>query len=238
LGSVLDTRDQVHWSLDGWDQSSNIQYRVNSRWDSIMAGYQAFSAINQTTYKIWATIAFRFNQDHLENIRNMAQDLGFDCWQLTKSTKFNSHYPLVYGQNDALCPTVDSLVSRSHRFEREYQTLSPKLKFDPLRDLFQQRAAKLQQIGKYSSLCMIGTKGVFVNSRGELYPCCWTANRYPHNQSWHDRAQSQFNLYQRSWSDIANDEFWTKDFLEFDAQECQTKCTKEKLQDQTHVTEW
>jgi molybdenum cofactor biosynthesis enzyme MoaA len=168
LADVLDWHDQLHWSLDGWDQSSNEQYRVNCRWDSIMSGYQAFAAVNNTTYRVWATIAFRFNQDHLNHIQDQAQRLGFDCWQLTKSTKFNSHYPDTYGALDLLCPTRSDLVSTSQRFEREYTVLSSKARWEPLKNIFWQRAQLLYQSDQYPALCKVGTKGVFVNSHGEL----------------------------------------------------------------------
>ena len=38
LGQVLDHRDSVHFSIDGFDNPSNNLYRVNSNWDSIMVG--------------------------------------------------------------------------------------------------------------------------------------------------------------------------------------------------------
>lgn len=238
LAAVLDHQDELHWSLDGWDQDSNEQYRKNCRWSSICEGYQAFASVNTTTYRVWAAIAFRFNQHQLPTMQHTAKTMGFDCWQLTKSTKFGSHYPEVYGRNDSLCPTLPDLISSGHRFEREYALLSSKARPEPLKEIYQQRAKQLQQSGQYPALCRIGTKGVFVNSLGELYPCCWTANRYDHNQSWHELSQSRFNLYHRGWNDIVQDSFWTTDFNQFDSQECRTKCTLDRLSDLEHVTQW
>ena len=85
---------------------------------------------------------------------------------------------------------------------------------------------------------MIGNKGVFLNSQGEFYPCCWTANRYEHNQSWHELARTKFNLYANTFEQILSDSFWDSDFLKFDSFECRTKCTPEKLSDLEHTTEW
>jgi hypothetical protein len=85
---------------------------------------------------------------------------------------------------------------------------------------------------------LIGNKGVFLNSQGEFYPCCWTANRYEHNQAWQDRARAQFNLNERTFQDIITDNFWTTEFLEFDSLECKTKCTPDRLTDRQHTTEW
>jgi MoaA/NifB/PqqE/SkfB family radical SAM enzyme len=232
LGKALNEHDEIHWSLDGWDEESNQKYRVGSDWISIMHGIEAFKKINHTTYTVWDAIAFSFNQDHIEHMKTQANALGFDSFQLTKSTKFGSKYPNAYGTEDMLEPTDPALVASAHRFERVVSALS--LRVRPGAELkieFQRRAT---QLGSHSGICMIGNKGVFLNSRGEFYPCCWTANRYPHNESW----QGRFNLYNSTFEEILADPFWTSDFLKFDSLECQTKCTPERLLDPAHTSEW
>lgn len=239
LARVLDHRDEIHWSIDGWDQDSNEQYRVNSNWNTIMSGMCAFTSVNQSTYRVWATIAFRFNQSHLIKIQEMARSANMDAWQLTKSTKFGSHYPDTYGVHDDLCPEFSDLVSSSHRFERVVKDLS--LKARPgslLKEIFWSRAQDLAHHGRYSGICLVGNKGVFLNSQGEFYPCCWTANRYPHNKTWHDRGRTQFNLWHNTFEQILQDPFWQEDFLRFDSQECRSKCTPDKIKDRSHTTEW
>lgn len=239
LAKILDWRDEINWSLDGWDQDSNQLYRVNSNWYSIMAGVTEFFAGNRDTYRVWAAIAFRFNQDHLDLMRDQARGLGFDAFQLTKSTKFGSHYPDTYGLTDPLMPDRSELVAKSMRFEREIIDFSQRARPGSLlKEIFFSRAQDLDKHKRYSGICLIGNKGVFVNSQGEFYPCCWTANRYPHNQHWHHRASTNFNLRQRTFQDIIADPFWQSEFLEFDSEECRTKCTPDRLQDRQHTTEW
>lgn len=237
LAAVLNHCDEIHWSIDGWDQASNSEYRVNSDWNSIMLGQATFVANNHSTYRAWDTIAFKFNQDHLDHIRDKAQAAGMDGWQLTLSTKFGSRYPAQYGEHDSLEPTKTGLVSESDRFTRQFKTLSSKTRPDiELQTLF---FARHQTINNSTAVCMIGNKGIFVNSRGELYPCCWVANRYSHNSQWHEMAQQQFNLYHHSVADIQQHEFWRSDeFLQFDALECKTKCTPLRWQDPAHVSGW
>ena len=232
LASALDCHDEIHWSLDGWDEDSNQQYRVHSDWISIMRGVETFKKHNFSTYLVWAAIAFRFNQDQIEHMKTQAQSLGFDCFQLTKSTKFGSKYPSAYGTQDLLEPTDTTLVAAAHRFERVVTVLTSKTR--PGSDLKIEFLKRATQLGNYSGICLIGSKGVFLNSRGEFYPCCWTANRYPHNQTW----QGKFNLNIQTFEDIVADPFWTGEFLQFDNLECQTKCTPERLQDPAHTSEW
>ena len=239
MARVLDHRDEIHWSIDGWDQDSNEQYRVNSDWSDIMRGIESFSVANQQTYRVWATIAFRFNQDRFGHIQDLAREAGMDLWQLTKSTKFGSHYPETYGTFDPLCPDRSDLVSSSHRFERESMPLTHRARPGQLlKEIFWSRARDLDQHKKYSGVCLVGNKGVFLNSQGEFYPCCWTANRYAHNQAWHERASNSFNLWHRTFDQIIQDDFWRTEFLRFDSQECRTKCTQDRLKDREHVTEW
>lgn len=236
LGSTLDAQDEVNWSLDGWDQHSNEQYRVNSNWRSIMEGYRSFAESNSDTYRVWAAIAFRFNQESLALMRQQALDLGFDMWQLTKSTKFGSHYPDTYGKIDPLEPGDRSLVADGFRFQRTTEHLSNRARpSDSMKSIFWQRA---QNLKGYSGICLIGNKGVFLNSQGEFYPCCWTANRYDHNKNWHELARKQFDLNRRTFQEIINDPFWATDFLKFDSVECQSKCSADRLQDKLHITEW
>ena len=239
LGHVMDVYDEVHWSIDGWDQHSNSQYRVNSQWHSIMEGIRAFSQANTSTYRVWASIAFRFNEWNLSDQQQLASELDFDLYQLTKSTKFGSKYPAAYGVVDLLEPTQQHLISSTHRFERENIYLTARQRPGAaLREVFFQRAQQLDKQKQYSGICLIGNKGIFINSKGELYPCCWTANRYDHNAQWHQLAGSRFNLQQRTFTEIIQDDFWHTDFLQFDSMECRTKCTPQRLKDRDHTVEW
>jgi len=239
MGRVLDHRDEINWSIDGWDQTSNEQYRVNSDWGTIMSGIQAFCEVNDSTYRVWAAIAFRFNQYQLTDMRSMAQNIGMDLFQITKSTKFGSHYPDAYGTDDPLCPESADLVSSSHRFERSLEDLTGRIRpSDVLKEIFWQRAQDLDKQKQYSGICFIGNKGVFLNSQGEFYPCCWTANRYFHNSQWHEKAKQRFNLWHKNFTDIMSDDFWQQEFLAFDSQECRTKCTPDRLKDLEHTTSW
>jgi len=239
LANILNEYDEIHWSLDGWDQESNNKYRVNCDWKSIVLGIKTFCKHNKNTYTVVASIAFRFNEDNLNDIKQIAIDNNFDCWQLTKSTKFGSTYPDAYGNDDLLEPLNKELIAKGHRFERVQHTLSNKQRpGEDLKNLFWQRAEKLQDSKEYPALCYIGNKGVFLKATGEFYPCCWTALRYPHNNEIISLAQTKFNLYNKTIDSIIEDNYWTTDFKKFDNTECKTKCIKAKLHDKHHVTEW
>ena len=233
LGRVLDANDHIHWSLDGWDQSSNEQYRVNSNWTSIIEGITAFRFVSDA-YMTWDSIAFSFNQDHLEDMQELAKKLGFDQFQLTLSTKFNKVYP-VYLLGDHLQPK-DELISNNYRFQRQYTHFNERR---PSAVGIDTNLKLYQDAKKYDDvlpLCSLGNKGSFINSQGHLFPCCWVANRYSHNNEWLDLARS-FDLNKTSLIDVLLDNFWNGDFESFKWTECKTKCNASVVTEQ-YATEW
>jgi MoaA/NifB/PqqE/SkfB family radical SAM enzyme len=238
LGKIFTQQDEIQWSIDGWSNESNQQYRINSDWTSIIDGINEFNKVNDSTYKTWASIGFKFNELNIDNIKILAKELNFDQFQLTKSTKFGSKYPVAYGNSDTLEPKNKKLISSGFRFEREIFPISDRKNPNTeLKKIFLSRAEHLKTT-PHSGICLIGNKGVFLNSQGEFYPCCWTATRYEHNSNWQMLASTKFNLHNRSFTDCIEDEFWSTDFLKFDSLECTTKCTRVRLQDTSHSAEW
>ncbi len=233
LGTALDSNDSVHFSIDGYDNTSNNLYRVNSDYQSIVQGLTALRAASACKI-VWAAIAFRFNENHLEQMQQHATQLGADVFQITKSTKFGSVYP-HYGIDDPLQPS-EKYVSSSHRFEREAAALTDtktwtNISFTNL-ELFNQTQSR----NGVTPLCEIGNKGLYIDARGRLFPCCWVANRYNHNSDWQQIANN-FDLHTRTLTDAVADSFWTKEFQSFRWQECQTKCKSSNV-DEKYATAW
>lgn len=233
LGSVLDRNDTVHFSIDGWDDVSNNQYRVNSDYESIINGITALRDASDCQI-VWAAIAFRFNENKLDVMKDIAKQLDVDIFQLTKSTKFGSIYP-SYGINDPLQPGA-KFVSTSHRFEREVAELTYRKSRTPVHqkniELYNQR----KSINGVTPLCEIGNKGLYIDARGRLFPCCWVANRYNHNSEWQQLAEN-FDLHKRTLTNVLADPFWTTEFQEFGWQECKTKCASSVV-DRNYATSW
>ena len=232
LGSVLDDTDTVHFSIDGWDNESNNQYRVNSDFDSIIRGIVGIRRTSACRL-VWAAIAFKFNELQLDRMQALAQQLNMDIFQITRSTKFGSVYP-TYGANDVLEPS-NKYVSKTQRFERESIALTQKISYTEHKinvDLYR----KVKDNTDIVPLCEIGNKGLYIDARGRLFPCCWVANRYSHNTEWQQLA-NRFDLKQRTLAEAVLDPFWTTEFQQFRWQECKTKCTKAVV-NQDYATNW
>jgi MoaA/NifB/PqqE/SkfB family radical SAM enzyme len=235
LAESLTDRDEIHFSIDGWDQASNEQYRVNSNYESIMLGVRTMRKHTEARMT-WAAIAFEFNQDHLARMQHQASELGFDFFQLTRSTKFGKIYP-SYGTEDALQPR-DEFISGTMRFDRQIRPLSgrPRKPVPLVNDLLWKHAQNTNTNSDIIPLCAIGNKGLFINSQGDFFPCCWVANRYSHNQEWLERGR-QFNLVRNTLADVIRDTFWKQEFQSYRWLECQTKCKRDKV-DHEYATSW
>lgn len=233
LASVLTVNDHIHFSLDGHDQSSNEQYRINSDWESIMLGVSTLRK-NSPCYMTWDMIGFKFNETNIELMKHMAKNLGFDQFQLTRSTKFGSKYS-HYGTDDVLEPNRKDLISSSHRFERRLWNLSGRQLEQKYTKINEQLFNSVQTIDDIKPICHIGNKGSFINSQGEFYPCCWVANRYSHNTRWKELGV-KYNLHNTPLIDVVTDNFWKSDFIK-DSYECSTKC-QACVVDKNYATEW
>ena len=233
LGKMLDSHDSVHFSVDGYDNTSNNLYRVNSDYNSIIAGLQVLREISQCRI-VWAAIAFKFNERHIDTMKKVAQQLGVDQFQLTKSTKFGSVYS-SYGVDDPLEPSV-KFVSSSHRFEREVTPLTEAGEWTAIPFTNNRLFNQTQCRNGVTPLCEIGNKGLYIDARGRLFPCCWVANRYNHNSDWQQLANN-FDLNTRTLTEVLADKFWDDQFQTFQWQECQTKCSS-ALVDKKYATSW
>jgi MoaA/NifB/PqqE/SkfB family radical SAM enzyme len=233
LGITLDANDHIHWSLDGWDQSSNEQYRVNSDWASIVRGIEAFRWVSKA-YMTWDAIAFKFNEDHLDEMKELARQLRFDQFQLTLSTKFNRVYS-IYPEDDTLQPK-DELISSNYRFQREFTHFTDRRPSEVGLETNLKLYDTAKTYNDVLPICSTGNKGLFINSQGQLFPCCWVANRYNHNNEWLELAKT-FDLNKKSLDLVLSDPFWDNKFENFSWTECRTKCNISVV-NQQYATEW
>jgi MoaA/NifB/PqqE/SkfB family radical SAM enzyme len=256
LASVLNHRDTINFSVDGYDNSSNNLYRVNSNYDSIINGIKTVRQYNKEVFLNWALIVFSFNQDHLDNITKQATDLGMDGLQITKSTKFGSKYGGGYGgDNDPLEPRPEH-ISSTHRYERQTINLSNRVQNTV--DYIQHNQQKYFEIAKeyadapITPLCEIGNRGVYVNAEGVVFPCSWVSFPYTSltygdkvihwKDSFFARYREQMNLHNRSFEEIIADPLWNKCSQGFTDPEktwveCSQKCSTQYV-DEKYAVGW
>jgi MoaA/NifB/PqqE/SkfB family radical SAM enzyme len=255
LASVLNDRDTINFSIDGYDDASNNLYRINSNFDSIISGIKAVREVNKDVFLAWATIIFSFNQDHLDNIVDQARALDMDAVQWTRSTKFGSVYGGYGGDTDPLEPRPE-FISSTHRYEREVVNISGRVQDNV--DYLEHNKKQYYKIKEeYKDapiipLCEIGNRGVYVNAEGVIFPCSWTS--FPYTSltyddktiNWQDsffaKHRDTMNLNNRSFEEIINDPLWSKCSNGFTDPtktwvECGQKCSS-KVVDQAYAVGW
>jgi MoaA/NifB/PqqE/SkfB family radical SAM enzyme len=231
LSSVLNEYDQIHFSIDGHNHESNTQYRVNSDWQSIMLGVATVACTN--VRMIWDLIYFDFNYQHIATIKQMARDLCFDGMRITKSNKFGYFYPAL---GTDLQPPVE-YMSETGRFESETIRFTDRIihnkSFLNAVDLYQHYEDNEDII----PLCKIGTKGLFVDSQGYFYPCCWIVNRYDH-ANYTQWLTDDKNIKQSGLHSVLNNPFWETFIEQINSHAiCNLKCGKNQVNKDT-ITRW
>jgi MoaA/NifB/PqqE/SkfB family radical SAM enzyme len=214
LGQLLDSDDQVTFSLDGWNQESNEKYRVNSDWPSIMLGIKTLRASSQCRMN-WSMIYFSFNENHVEQVKQLAQDLGFDTFDTVRSSKFDGRY-LIDGL-DVLKP---SHVAQSSQYERERTVLRR------AHDVGELIAVKKHDWAK----CLNNAKELFVNVDGLLFPCPWFNSGYQDN-AFMQHYRDQLNIKRKGLQAVLDDPLWNTLINLFDTNPlpvCKIKCKNAK----------
>jgi len=242
FAAVSNKYDTINFSVDGYDQKSNDLYRVNSNWNSIMAGMK-ICAEESEMFVNWATIVFSFNEDHLNQIERLAKAQGCDNLQLTYSTKFGSKYGGAYGgEKDVLEPS-EKYISKTHRYERHITKLSGRtpVRLDYMKTNYKKfKEIKKQFTGDIIPMCLIGNRGLYLNAEGTIFPCSWTSFPYKSLEhegktiNWEDsffvKNKKMLNVKgNRSLEQVLNDDVWQKLFDSFKKDkwvECSLKCNK------------
>lgn len=212
LGSVLTRRDTVVFSVDGWDHDSNNLYRVNSDWDSIIAGIKSLRVSSDCRIK-WSSIYFNFNEDRMSEICNLAKELGCDEWQAVKSTKFGGRYN-VNGVDPLIPVNADNLSSQV------YQTFPIVLnRAKPISLKYQVDAHKWAR-------CLNWKKELFVNVDGLMFPCPWFNSGYQVND-FVQKYKDRLNVKQRSIVEVLEDPMWEEFITRLETMPldvCRIKC--------------
>ena len=211
LGMYLRINDKITFSVDGWDQASNEQYRVNSDFDSIVAGACALRRVTKAQMN-WSAIYFKFNESKMPWIQDLARDLGFDTFEAVLSTKFDNQY-LVDGV-DSLKP-VGGYVATG-----KYEVLQEKLNSNVPVVLYDKR-----QRHNWAR-CANWEVPMFINVDGYVFPCPWFNSGYLENDFF-EKHQEQLSIKHRTLKEIVEDPLWDEMYTRFEIAPldiCKLKC--------------
>jgi MoaA/NifB/PqqE/SkfB family radical SAM enzyme len=211
LAHLLGKQDHITFSVDGWDQASNNMYRVNSNYDSIVAGIKTVRAASPCHITL-STIVFSFNELHLDVIKSQAKELGVDHFQIVNSTKFDGRYA-VNG--------IDTLKPVAYAQGNNYI----KSKF-----LLSDRHIPLvfhSQINRHAwAKCLNWKVQPFINVDGLVFPCAWFNSGYQDND-FVQTHREKLSVKNRPLKEIMLDPIWDEFITRlemFPLEICKLKC--------------
>jgi MoaA/NifB/PqqE/SkfB family radical SAM enzyme len=237
LSAALNRYDEIHFSIDGWDQITNSRYRVNCDWDSIMEGVKILRE-NSDVLMTWAAIVFSFNHAKMNYMSYLAEVAGFDRFQMTLSTKFGTVYENYLTDGvDTLEPPPEYIPS-GHRFKRTVLKLTDRTQADNGKNLLNDNIWEhTDKTADIIPMCKIGNKGLYISSQGFFYPCCWMANRYNHTR-WQQFRTDAYDLNKRTISEVLADPQWGDFFQNLhNHSECVNKCSAHNYS-KDYATSW
>jgi len=243
LSSILTKKDSITFSIDGWDDESNNKYRVGSDFDSIIDGVEIM--VESLAVVRWSTIIFKFNQDKIEKIIELARSLGVDNFDITKSALFGSKF---FGYKDdvlgydPLEPDPEFVSTYGGRWGKYTENLTNKRIFPPYRfnkSQFEERRKLF--LNKYVIPICKCTGLLYIDVEGLLYPCSWVSHPFNIKKGvhsnrrieWQDNFWSKYkdemDLHKNTFNEIMNSKPWkilesTWDNLDKCFLECENKC--------------
>lgn len=162
--------DTITFSIDGLP-TNFFQYRQNADWSSISQGIQA--CVDSSVRTAWKYIPFDYNQDHIDQARQLSENLGFDLFFIDPSKRFDDS-------------ATRDLQPNSNLVNPEYQS---RINW------------KQTYHGPVDAKCNNGMEH-FISADGYYSPCCFVADhRWYYKTQW-GKQKSQYNIYQTTLSAI------------------------------------
>lgn len=148
---------EVLFCLDGLEDTHHL-YRQNTSWQTIINNAEIF--ISAGGRAVWKMIRFDHNEHQIDQCKELAKVLGFADFELVNHGRDSGP---VYDKQGKLVHVMGDYTGTT-----EFEVLLHKKKTDLilLEDITPSRATKLRCWSKEE-------KSIYVNSLGEVYPCCW-----------------------------------------------------------------
>jgi len=138
--------------IDGLEDTNHL-YRVNVDYAVVMKN--ARTAISTGARCFWAFIPFAHNEHQIELARQTSKDNGFELFMVKVSARFDQSSRV-------------SFIDRKTGGEKIIQpAASDTLKVDALWTTLDVPVCSSE-----------ARKEIYINSHGQMFPCCWYASRY------------------------------------------------------------
>jgi len=155
----------VVFGIDGIVQEQHEKYRVGTDLNKIFENAKTF--IENGGIAIWQMLVFDFNEENVNDAKKLSKEMGFKQFT-TRNTE--SRFNLVYSTN-----------SITYRYNENINYLRPPSK--KYNASITSKASLLSEmtIDKYKKIKNVSCDAkkaheIFIDSKGNIYPCCYIAN--------------------------------------------------------------
>lgn len=186
---ILAPSDKIVFAVDGLEDTNHL-YRVNSNFQSIMAGMEQCVGKVRVT---WKYIVFSHNEHQVEEAGRFAREMGVNTFRICRNSRGDIHQcRLSPGQKQWIskrCLNKTLIKKYMRQFKGNQVKLSQKVGFRPV---------------------CLERKGFYLSYEGYLYPCCLVGESLELEESSPLFASNKekFNLLEKSAQMILSDPIW------------------------------
>lgn len=170
LVEELNSDDSVTFSIDGIPENFT-QYRINGDWPTIQDAIEVCVAAPCKT--IWSFIPFSYNENNIEQAKQLSQDLGIDQFCINPSSRFDE-------QTMHFKPSNDLIGIQWHSQQNWKQTITAK---------------------KIMPECNNGQTH-FISADGHYMPCCYVGDHRFFYKNEFGKNRKQYSIIDTTLSEI------------------------------------
>jgi sulfatase maturation enzyme AslB (radical SAM superfamily) len=243
LGALFAGTDSwLEFHVDGLRDTNHL-YRIGANWDKIMANAQAF--ISGGARADWYYILFKHNQHQVGEAQETAREMGFDNFVVVETGRFPNDGTFRYMHPDGDWRDLEqaTISARDGIEDTKTDTIAEKHETLPSQETNPKAPTEKIQVQKNNPGLLTPVNGIscksaiknrfFLDSQGNIAPCCWVSNRDVQNPG--DMLRSialagkdldRFNIRNRPIEEILQDELFTQVFAELWESDSLVTCRK------------
>lgn len=233
LVSILDKNDRITFGVDGIE--TNHLYRQKTNIDKIM---KHMKICCDADVKVrWDFLAFKHNEHEYEACKDFAKKIGVTDFRLRRTARFDvfktkfpvlndkqeiTHFLEPPERDDLRHPDLHEMGEIANKIygldgDIEVNNETIKEHFPPKRTNYRYVDKELPAKDFNISCIYQEAKKLYVNSRMEVFPCCYISDEY---ENWKTLANNQLpypvgelSLYDKSWQEILDHKFFKEDIV-------------------------
>jgi MoaA/NifB/PqqE/SkfB family radical SAM enzyme len=172
LCELFTDQDQVCFSIDGLPKNFT-NYRVNADWKSIKVGIDA--CVNSMAQTTWKYIPFSYNQNNIDEARQLSADFGIDSFKVQYSDRFDA-------VTDYLKPD-DNLIGKRYQSQLQFKNSL--------------------HINNINPQCA-SNQSHYISADGFYMPCCYVGDHRFYYKTQFGKDKKNYNIHDRTLSQILN----------------------------------